>query len=89
MRYGELKLLERSGAIAGLRLHPAFSVEIAGYPYCTYTADFSYWQRQDGAQSVRVVEEIKSTGTAKDTAYRLRKKAAELYHRFQVTEVIR
>jgi hypothetical protein len=35
-----------------------------------------------------IIEEVKSTGTMKDAAYRLRKKAAELYHGIEVTVYI-
>jgi hypothetical protein len=83
-RYGELKLLERAGAIRGLEVQPKFPVEIHEQPFCTYTADFSYW---DGGVKF-VVEDVKSSGTRKDTAYRLRKKAAELYYGIKVTEKV-
>jgi hypothetical protein len=82
MRYAELKLLERAGKISHLELQPKFPVTINGKPFCTYSADFAYFE--NGA---RVVEDVKSTGTLKDTAWRLRKKAAELMFNFRVREV--
>lgn len=84
-RYGELKLLQIAGEIKELRLQPAFPVFINGVKYCTYTADFSY--RNVGDDQL-VVEDTKSSGTRKDTAYRLRKKAAELSYGMKVTEVL-
>jgi hypothetical protein len=82
-RYGELRLLERAGEIVLLNVQPAFPVEINGKPLCTYTADFAYF---DVRKQERVIEDVKSSGTRKDTAYRLRKKAAELFYGFTVTE---
>jgi hypothetical protein len=83
-RYRELKLLQQAGAISDLTLQPSFEVKITGAHFCTFTADFSYLE-----YGQRIVEDVKSTGTAKDTAYRLRKKAAELFHKITVKELIR
>ena len=84
MRYAELKLLQRAGEIEGLTCQPSYTLEIGGKPFCKYTADFSYIQR-----NVFVIEDVKSTGTVKDSAYKLRKKAFELSMGLKVTEVIR
>lgn len=81
-RYGQLGLLFLAGAITELRVHPGFDVEINGQPFCRYTADFAYLD----AAGRQVVEEVKSTGTRRDPAYRLRRKAAELYHGMKVIE---
>ena len=85
-RYGELKLLMRAGLIKSLEIQPQFDVAIEGTHFCTYTADFAYF---DVVRSYTIVEDIKSTGTAMDAAYRLRKKAAEIVHKIKVEEVIR
>lgn len=85
-RYAELKLLERAGHIHSLTTQQEFIVEIKGKRLCVYTADFHYYDRVRGRT---VVEEVKSSGTAKDAAYRLRRKAAELAHGITVDEVIR
>jgi hypothetical protein len=85
-RYQELRLLERAGQIRNLKLQQKFPVEIKGKHFCNYTADFVYF---DCKLYRTVVEDTKSTGTAKDAAYRLRKKAAELHHEIKVDEVIR
>lgn len=81
LRYAELKLLERAGEITKLELQPVFQTFIAGKPFCRFTADFSYW-RNHGTE--RVVEDVKSSGTAKDAAFRLRCKATELQYGFKV-----
>lgn len=84
-RYATLKLLERAGKIEDLRLQQKFPVEIGGKHFCTYTADFCYF---DVALGREVIEDSKSKGgTSKDPAYRLRKKAAQLAHKITVTEV--
>lgn len=82
-RYAELKLMERAKVISRLEIQPSFDVHINGQKLCTYTADFSYL---DAAGDL-VIEDKKSSGTAKDPAYRLRKKAAELAHGIRVREV--
>lgn len=86
VRYGELRLLERAGKIKDLMLQQKFPVEIGGKHFCTYTADFVYFDCDLGETTI---EDTKSTGTAKDAAYRLRKKAASLAHGIKIEEVIR
>lgn len=95
-RYGELRLLERAGVIKGLVCHPPYKVSIGGLHFCTYTADFAYRlthkkknRLNDRDITVSIVEEVKSKATRKETAYRLRRKAAELFHGITVTEVVR
>jgi hypothetical protein len=86
-RYGELRLLERAGEIRALQIQPAFLVWIKDELFCTYTADFQYIDLRRSPDGHRmVIEDCKSSGTAKDTAYRLRKKAAELFYGIKVTE---
>ena len=83
-RYAELQLLQRAGEVQDLELQPAFRVSINDEHYCTYTADFAYTEKGQ-----RVIEELKSTGTAKDAAYKLRKKAAELFYGIKVKVIIK
>lgn len=83
-RYAILKLFEKAGKITNLRLQPEFKTYIAGKLFCRFTADFDYTLVETQEY---VVEDVKSSGTAKDTAYRLRKKAAELQYGFRVSEV--
>lgn len=85
MRYAHLKQAQRAGLICDLELQPAFPVMIGGHKFCTYTADFRYF---DVATRLFEIEEVKSSGTAKDAAYRLRKKAAELYYGIKVKLII-
>jgi hypothetical protein len=87
MRYATLRLFEKAGKIRGLELQPEFQTFIAGKPFCRYTADFAYLVTTKDGREEKVIEDVKSTGTAKDAAYRLRKKAAELQYGFTVHEV--
>lgn len=82
-RYAELRIEERVGSIEGLTTQPRWDMQINGKHYCSYTADFMYLR--DGNL---IIEDVKSTGTRKDAAYRLRKRAAELQHKIKVTEII-
>jgi hypothetical protein len=82
-RYADLKLLQRGKVIRNLELQPTFPVEINGAHFCTYTADFAYVNEYDQ----KIVEDVKSAGTEKDTAFRLRKKAAELFYGIQIFSV--
>jgi len=84
-RYADLKLAEKAGHIKNLVLQPEYPVQINGKHYCTYTPDFKYTEALTGKE---IIEEVKSTGTMKDAAYRLRKKAAELYHGVEITVYI-
>jgi hypothetical protein len=73
-RYGELKLLERAGAIRDLRrqvryeLIPAFDVDGKHYRSATYIADFVYTDAQTGKE---VVEDVKGY---RPDIYRLKSK---------------
>jgi len=81
-RYAVLKQQERAGLISHLELQPVFKVTINGHHYCRYSADFAYFRHGE-----RVIEDCKSSGTAKDAAYRLRKRAAEMFYYIKVREV--
>jgi len=78
-RYWELLLLEKAGEITGLELHPSYKISKGGaidpvtgrkMPAAKYTADFRYYDKEEGL----VVEEVKSKPTARETSYRLRRK---------------
>lgn len=83
-RYVLLRNLCKARLITDLSTQVEFPVKINSKHYCTYTADFAY--KDEGGNMV--YEDVKSTGTAKDPAYRLRKKAAELYYGVKITPVI-
>lgn len=84
-RYTQLKLLERAGLVSDVQVQPSWDVMIEGQKFCTYTADFSYLCKERGRP---VIEDVKSSGTQKDAAYRLRKRAAELAFGIKIDEVL-
>ena len=81
-RYGELKLLERAGAIKGLQrqvpyeLIPAFDVDGKHYRPTVYIADFTYTDAKTGEE---IVEDCKGYRT---DIYRLKSKM--FAHKFGV-----
>lgn len=85
--YAELRQRELGGEVTDIKYHPSFEVKIKGKPYTRYTADFQFYEMKP-SYGVRIVD-VKSTGTRKDAAYILRKKAAELAFGIIVTEVVR
>jgi len=84
--YLGLKLRERLGEIKQLTHHPAYKCFIGGQHFTTYTPDFSYIINAENREEI---VEVKSSGTRKDPAYRLRKKAAELQYGIHIREIVR
>lgn len=82
LRYVELGLMEKGKEIHHLELQPQFKTYINQQLFCTYTADFRYFDNRIGQW---VIEDVKSRGTMMDAAFKLRKKAAELYHGITIT----
>lgn len=75
-RYNELLLMEKAGVIKNIIKQPQFILQEGfryknerAYPQMKYTADFQYF---DIERNVTVIEEVKSSYTAKLTDYRLR-----------------
>lgn len=85
-RFAELRLLERAGKITELKHQVVLAVLIGQHPYTRFTVDFTY---RELPSYTPVFEEVKSSGSAKDTAYRLRRKAAELFHGIRIVEHVR
>ena len=82
-RYKELILLEKSGVISHLELQPRYDCVVNGKKICSYRADFRYFNDQNS-----VVEDVKSSYTAKNSTYRLKKKLVEaLYPGVIIQEV--
>jgi hypothetical protein len=83
-RYGSLRLGERAGMVRDLKMQPSWKLTINGVDLGRYTADFSYLDRDGNL----VVEDVKSTGTAKERDYKLRVKLLEALHGIRVREVL-
>ena len=87
MRYAELKMLEKAGAITDLKrqvpyeLQPAFYHKGKRVQAIRYIADFVY--TEDGNQ---VIEDVKSDGTRYNQVYKIKKKMM-LYHGWEIKEI--
>ena len=81
-RYLVLQDELRRGDISCLELQPEFAVVVSGKHICFYYADFRY---ERGGETV--VEDFKSTITAKNKVYRLKKKLVEALYPITITEV--
>ncbi len=73
-RYGELRMLERSGAITALLRQVPFDLKVNGNLICRYIADFTYTQAATGEI---VCEDAKGVMTP---AFRLKAKLMEAVH---------
>lgn len=85
LRWIELQRLEQAGEIHELQRQPSYPITINGYHFCKFTPDFRYIDRHGRV----AIEDVKSTGTRKDAAYRLRKRAFELTYGLVVMEVMK
>jgi len=84
-RYSELKLLEKAGEIQALELQPSFKIDINEKRVCTYKADFEYMDLRGPVE--RVVEDVKSPPTRKNSTYRLKKKLVEAVYGIEIREI--
>lgn len=91
-RYITLKQLEKAGIIKELELQPKFLLldtihyKNKTYPKTYYKADFKYFNNQKGKY---IIEDVKSSITAKDKVYRLKiKMLLTKYHDIDFVEVI-
>jgi hypothetical protein len=67
-RYGELSLLQRAGQISDLALQTRFPLVVDTVTVAHYVADFTYLT----ASGERVIEDVKSPITRKESTYRLK-----------------
>lgn len=88
-RYQELMIEQRAGLISGLELQPEFPFFVDGKPLkhkekgarqLKYVADFRYIR--DG---VEIIEDAKSSATAKDSLFRLKKALFETLYDKELT----
>lgn len=77
-----LHLRQQGGEISELARHTAYPLLVGGQRVAVWTDDFSYLQ--DGA---RVVEDVKSPATRRETAYRLRKRLVQACLGIDIQEV--
>ncbi len=86
-RYQELLLLQRAGEIRDLRTQVRFKFDKLRYepsgrtPF--YVADFAYIE---GSDSKFIVEDVKSSITANNPAYKLKKALMRYFHGIEIRE---
>lgn len=80
-RYGELRLAERAGEIAALKLQPSYLLEIGKLRICTYRADFQYIDRTTNRV---IVEDVKGVRTRE---YQIKAKLMKALHGIEIREV--
>lgn len=85
-RWGELRMLERSGEIYNLERQVTYSCTVNGELICKYLADFRYMLRPSNSNRGGMrVEDVKGMDTA---VYRLKKRLVEaLYPGTKIIEV--
>lgn len=76
-RYEDLKFLRLAGDIDHLNVHEPFVLEVNGVKVGVYTADFTYVWNTGPNKDQLIIEDVKSSGTIKTEAFRLR---ARLFH---------
>ena len=84
VRYGELRLLERAGEIANLKLQPRYPLVVNGKRVCTYVGDFSFDERGSEGVWTPVVEDAKGFRTRE---YITKAKLFEALNGFPIREV--
>ena len=88
-RYTELKLMEKAGAIRGLRLQVPFDLEVNGVKICRYVADFVYEEQIHGEKIFSrglwgtVIEDVKGKRT---DVYRIKAKLMKAILNIEVRE---
>lgn len=80
-RYAQLMLLQRAGQIKDLRRQTRWPIRVNGALICHYVSDFDYLDAKTGKA---VVEDVKSSFTAKLPVFRLKAKLMAAVNRVQV-----
>jgi len=81
-RYVELKTLQQSGEISGLKLQVPFNIEVGGLPICKYVADFTYTDKS----GTLIVEDAKGRLT---DVYKLKRRLMRVVLGIEILEHFR
>jgi hypothetical protein len=82
-RYEELKILQRGGLIADLKIQPRFDFMVNGIKVGRFTPDFQYTEKCGRV----FIEDVKGGKATKTEAYRLRVRLFRaLYPQYEVRE---
>lgn len=82
-RCDELYLIEKTGRIRDLEIHPRFELRVEKKKVCTYIADFCYVEEYNLGLTRYVVEDVKGVKTA---VYRLKKKLMKILKGIDIRE---
>lgn len=81
LRFEELKLLEKAGEVSGIEKQVPFVLYGKnGNKICTYKADFVYLDH-----GVKVIEDVKSSFTAKFPVFRIKWKLMEDLFKYEIS----
>lgn len=83
-RYGQLKMMQKAGMIAFLKLQEKYDLVVNENKVCSYIADFVYTDAKTGQE---VVEDVKSEMTRKLPLYRMKKKLMKQVFNIEIKEV--
>ena len=81
--YQDLRLLARANKIRDLQVHPRWRLTVNGIDCGYYEADFAYFEDNE-----RVVIDIKSPITAKNSTYRLKKRLIKAIYGLEIREIV-
>lgn len=81
-RYLVLKEAEKKGVISDLQCQPRYRFRLNVILICSYVADFRYFRNGQ-----EIVEDVKSSYTAKLPVYRIKKKMMKAFYNIDVIEI--
>lgn len=79
--YASLRLLEKAGHISDLELQPKFDCVVNGEKVCRYTADFRFFDKQQGRLRVQDVKGVKTP------VYKLKAKLVRALYGVEIEEI--
>lgn len=84
-RYVTLRMMQSGGLISNLELQPKFDCHANGICIGAYFGDFQYQSRTGEI----IIEDVKSSHTAKDALYRWKKKHVEAEYGIRIRECVK
>jgi hypothetical protein len=84
-RARELEILFNAGVISFLECQKTFRLEVNGKLICKYICDFYYY---DNEKKKFIVEDVKSSYTAKLPVYRIKNKLMKAIYDIDIVEIM-
>lgn len=79
----DLRVREIAGEISQLKRQTTFKFELNGILICSYRPDFSYMEN-----GKHIISDVKSTATAKDKVYIIKKKLMKAFFNIEILEIL-